>query len=111
MLSYIRLILILALTLSGDALFSVAIIWQVLAQGGSPKVLAVFLCLVMSVVFILQKFSTRLRKALEKSPQKSFTWARVAGIGCSILFLPLLWQQSISMLYLSGMVFAIISFF
>src|SRR3990167_3595639 len=110
MLRYLSLIITLAITLAGDALFSVAIIWRVLATGGSAKTLAIFLCLVMLVTFILQKMSVRLKKALEKDPRHSFASVRIAGIVLSLLFVPLLWHETTARLYAAGMVFSVISF-
>ncbi len=110
MLQYLYLIIVLSFTLAGDSLFNVAIIWRVLAQGGSAKTLGLFLCLVTILIFILQEFSGKFKKLLQSNPQRSFTWVRITGVISSLGFLPLLWRENTVMLYLAGMIFAILSF-
>lgn len=107
---YFYLILILSFSLAGDSLFNVAIIWQVLAQGGSAKTLGLFLCLIMVLTFILQETSGRFKNLFQKDPRKAFALVRAIGVICSLIFLLLLWKESIVMLYVAGMVFSVLSF-
>ncbi|MDO8954601.1 MAG: MFS transporter [Gammaproteobacteria bacterium] len=110
MAKYFRLIFILSLTLSGDTLFSVAVIWTVLLRGGSEKSLAFFLCIVTLVAFLIQRLSKRFKQALEKAPGKSFIAIRVAGVICSLGLLVASKHQALWLLYFSGMLFTVISF-
>lgn len=111
MLKYIKLISALSFTLAGDTLFSVAVIWCVLSQGGTEKSLAFFLCLVTLITFAVQRLSGKFKKSLEKSPQKSFVIIRICGVICSaVLLLVSIRYHSLWFLYFSGMVFTIISF-
>jgi hypothetical protein len=110
MLQYIYLIIILSFTLAGDSLFSVAIIWRVLEQGGSAKILGLFLCLVMLLTWILQETNVRFKNALQKDPRKSFAFVRIAGVLFSLIFLLMLQKENTVMLYIAGMVFSILSF-
>ncbi|KTC84539.1 MULTISPECIES: hypothetical protein [Legionella] len=110
MIRYLKLMIALSLTLSGDILFGLAIIWRVLTLDGSAKTLGLFLCLITIVTFALQKSSIGFRRMLEKTPSRSFMWIRVIGVSFSIIFLPLLWHETIWLLYLAGMVATMINF-
>lgn len=110
MLRYLKLMLVLSITLSGDILFSLALIWRVLALDGSAKMLGIFLCLVTLLTFSLQKMSGSFRRIIEKKPSRSFMWIRGIGVCFSLIFLPLLWHETVWALYLAGMIATVISF-
>lgn len=111
MLRYLNMIFILALTLSGDTLFNVAVIWQVIALGGSIKTLGLFLCLITLLTFFSQKLSIHIKKILDVDPVRAFFWIRLIGIICSLIFMFFAHQENLILLYLMGIVFTVINFF
>ena len=111
MLRYMNLIIVLAFMLSGDTLFNVAIIWQVVALGGSVKMLGLFLCLVTILTYVLQKISIQTKKILTANPKKLFMLIRLLGSLFSFIFFFLDKKNSIYFLYLIGIIFTFINYF
>lgn len=107
----LKLISILYLTLSGDSLITVSLIWSIIKYGGDARVLGVFLFINTIIPYLSQSV---FRKYFSNvgDPIKSFVATRLVGAGISILLAATFYFYSnIEMLYISASVFTIINFF
>ncbi len=104
------LMLLLALTLSGDTLFSTSLIWIVAGIGGSKIALGFFLCITTLIPYAAQKFSGKVNRALRTRPVQVFSLVRTVGIGFSFLGAVLANSITIWLVYLLGIVFMVTSY-
>ena len=84
------LILLLAITLSGDTMLTVALIWTALATSSSTLPLGLTLALMSAIPYTLQRLVPRLQAWITHGPLHAFAAARVAGllVAAAALLLP-----------------------
>lgn len=103
-------ILFLALTLCGEGMLTVTLVWTVLDKGGSAAHVGIILALMSLVPFLVQKWSRRVRAWMTHQPLMMFGTARLIGLlALGIVFLQGA-EVGITGLYLLAGIFSIILF-
>lgn len=111
MIQTILFILFLSITLCGDTILNITLIWSVLEQGGSITHLSIIITIMSLVPILLQKYSFFLKTALKERPLLIFSLARILGIVFLLVFLiQFAGNTNVYGLYLIGGVFSVILF-
>lgn len=107
----LKLSSILCLTLSGDSLITVSLIWLIIRYGGDARILGVFLFINTVLPYISQNIFHQYFAKI-RDPIKNFFITRLVGAGVSVLLAVIFYfYSSIKMLYVSACIFTIINFF
>ncbi|OMF12600.1 hypothetical protein BK131_18455 [Paenibacillus amylolyticus] len=111
MMQTILFILFLSITLCGDTILNITLIWSVLEQGGSITHLSIIITIMSLVPILLQKYSFFLKTALKERPLLIFGLARILGIVFLLVFLiQFSGNTNVYGLYLIGGIFSVILF-
>lgn len=110
MLRKISFILFLAITLSGEGMLTVTLLWTILDKGGSATNIGLILAIMSVVPFLIQKYVRPVRAVLTHRPLQVFALARLGGL--VVLGLPLLFPEEMMIysLYLLAGLFSVILF-
>lgn len=110
MLRKISFILFLAITLSGEGMLTVTLLWTILDKGGSAINIGLILAIMSVVPFLIQKYVRPVRTVLTHRPLQVFALARLGGL--VVLGLPLLFPEEMMIysLYLLAGLFSVILF-
>ncbi|MFP7736890.1 MFS transporter [Priestia aryabhattai] len=103
-------IIVLALTLCGEGMLTVTLTWTILDEGGSVAQLGGILCIMSVLPFLMQKYSSDLRKLITNSPLSVFSICRSIGIAVVVYSLINSDSLSLNSLYIFAGIFSIILF-
>lgn len=103
-------IVFLSITLCGDSMLNLMLIWTILERQGSVVHLGVTICIMSLFPYLLQKYVEPLKAVLSSRPLLVFATVRVIGIIMLALFFFVLDKENIYTYYLIGGVFACIFF-
>jgi hypothetical protein len=103
-------IIVLALTLCGEGILTVTLTWTILDEGGSVAQLGWILCIMSVLPFLMQKYSSGLRKLITNSPLSVFSICRSIGIAVVVYSLINSDSLSLNSLYIFAGIFSIILF-
>jgi hypothetical protein len=100
------LVLVLALTVVGDTLFSIGLIWTVVSWGGSTVNLGLLLALIALAPYLVQRAFPSVSKWMATHPEFAFSLTRILGMGVCVLGL-VLGTDSTATLYLLAGLFSV----
>lgn len=103
-------IVFLSITLCGDSMLNLMLIWTILERQGSVVHLGVTICIMSVFPYLLQKYVKPLKMILSSNPLMVFATVRILGILMLGLLFFILDQENIYTYYVIGGVFACIFF-
>ncbi|CAH0321734.1 MFS transporter [Priestia megaterium] len=103
-------IIVLALTLCGEGMLTVTLTWTILDEGGSVTQLGLILCIMSVLPFLMQKYSSNLKKLITNSPLSVFSICRSIGIAVVVYSLINSSSLNLNSLYIFAGIFSIILF-
>lgn len=106
----IPFIIFLALTLCGEGMLTVTMLWTVLDQGGTVMSMGLVMALMSIVPFLMQKYSKTVRNLMTNRPIQVFGAARIVGIVVIGVLFALISELQIVHLYVMAGLFSIILF-
>lgn len=104
-------VLTVAITLSGDILFKMALVWNTLKEQGSIQHLGIILALMTIAPVIVQRCLPKLKQSIYQTPALVFSRIRIIGVVFSILLITLPTSSSIYTIYFTACIFAILVYF
>jgi hypothetical protein len=75
---------VLAISLAGDTMITVMVIWNTVAKQGNLMVLGICLSTVSIVAFVMQKLSKRFATLIRADPRATFKWTRALSAAVAI---------------------------
>lgn len=103
-------IVFLSITLCGDSMLNLMLIWTILERQGSVVHLGITICIMSVFPYLLQKYVKPLKTILSSNPLLVFAVVRILGILMLGLLFFIFDQENIYTYYVIGGVFACIFF-
>ncbi|MFP7279277.1 MFS transporter [Exiguobacterium indicum] len=103
-------ILFLSVTLCGDSMLNLMLIWTILEKQGSVVHLGITICIMSIFPYLLQKYVKSLKTLMSTNPLLLFGSVRILGIATLLLMFFVMDKDSVFTYYIVGGVFACIFF-
>lgn len=103
-------ILFLSVTLCGDSMLNLMLIWTILEMQGSVVNLGITICIMSILPYLLQKYVKSLKTLMATNPLLLFGSVRILGIATLLLMFFVMDKDSVFTYYIVGGVFACIFF-